>query len=80
MMKNTLVIFTSDHGGTGKGHGDGVMEHMEVPFILYGQGVKPGEIKDVVVHFDVAATIAWALGAPRPQAWRGVPVESAFQK
>ena len=80
MMKNTLILFTSDHGGTGKGHGDGVMEHMEVPFILYGQGVKPGEITDVVVHFDVAATIAWALGAPRPQAWRGVPVESAFQK
>lgn len=80
MADDTVVIFTADHGGTGKGHGEGIMEHMEVPFMLYGKNVKTGEISDVVVHFDVAATIAWILGANRPQAWRGVPVESAFVK
>ncbi|MCF0235075.1 MAG: alkaline phosphatase, partial [Thermoguttaceae bacterium] len=36
MMEDTVVIFTSDHGGTGKGHGDLLMEHLEVPAIFYG--------------------------------------------
>ena len=75
---DTVVIFTSDHGGTEKGHGDLLMEHMEVPFVVYGKGVKAGEITDVVVHYDVAATIAWILGVDLPQAWRGLPVKSAF--
>ncbi|MBR4750316.1 MAG: alkaline phosphatase [Thermoguttaceae bacterium] len=75
---DTVVIFTADHGGTEKGHGDLLMEHMEVPFLVYGKGVKAGEITDVVVHYDVAATIAWILGAKQPQAWRGQPVKSAF--
>lgn len=75
---DTVVVFSADHGGTGKGHGDKLMEHMEVPFLLYGKGVKAGEITDVVVHYDLAATIAWVLGAKLPQAWRGIPVKSAF--
>ncbi len=74
----TVVLFSADHGGTEKGHGDLLMEHMEVPFLIYGKGVKAGEITDVVVHYDVAATIAWILGAKQPQAWRGQPVKSAF--
>ena len=75
---DTVVMITADHGGTDKGHGDKLMEHMEVPYLIYGKGVKPGEITDVVVHYDVAATIAWVLGAKIPQAWRGLPVKSAF--
>ncbi|MBQ9812358.1 MAG: alkaline phosphatase [Thermoguttaceae bacterium] len=75
---DTVVLFSSDHGGSEKGHGDARMDHMEVPFIIYGKGVKAGEITDVVVHYDVAATIAWILGADAPQAWRGLPVLSAF--
>jgi arylsulfatase A-like enzyme len=75
---DTVVMITADHGGTDKGHGDKLMEHMEVPYLIYGKGVKPGEITDVVVHYDVAATIAWILGAKQPQAWRGQPVKSAF--
>ncbi len=75
---DAVVIFSSDHGGSEKGHGDARMDHMEVPLILYGKGVKVGEMTDVVVHYDVAATIAWILGAEAPQAWRGLPVLSAF--
>lgn len=80
IMDETVVIFTADHGGTEKTHGDLLMEHMEAPFIVYGKNVKAGEITDVVVHFDVAATIAWILGAKAPQAWRGLPVKSAFNE
>lgn len=79
MMKDTLVVFVSDHGGSGKGHGQDLLTHMETPFVLYGAGVKPGEIQDVVVNYDTAATVAWVLGLTRPQVWRGQPVTSAFE-
>ncbi|MDO4585468.1 MAG: alkaline phosphatase [Planctomycetia bacterium] len=78
-MKDTLVVFVSDHGGSEKGHGKDLLSHMETPFVLYGAGVKPGEIQDVVVNYDTAATIAWVLGLDRPQVWRGQPVTSAFE-
>ena len=78
MADDTVVVFSSDHGGTDKGHGDLLLSHMEVPFLLYGKGVKPGEITDVVVNYDLAATVVWLLGAKQPQAWRGRPVRSAF--
>lgn len=78
-MKDTLVIFVSDHGGTEKGHGKDLLSHMETPFIMYGAGVKKGEIQDVVVNYDTAATIAWVLGLDAPQCWRGKPVKSAFE-
>ena len=79
-MDETVILFVSDHGGTEKGHGGEIMEHMEVPFIVYGHGVRAGEINDVVVNYDVAATIAWILGVEAPQAWRGQPVKAAFEK
>lgn len=78
MMEDTVVLISSDHGGSGKGHGQGILEHMEVPFLIYGKGVKAGEITDVVVNYDLAATVVWILGAKEPQAWRGLPVKSAF--
>ena len=79
-MKDTVVLFTSDHGGTERGHGGEIPEHMDTPFILYGCGVKQGEIADVVAGYDVASTVAWILGAEDPQAWRGKPITSAFGK
>ncbi|MBR5711778.1 MAG: alkaline phosphatase [Thermoguttaceae bacterium] len=78
-LKDTLVIFVSDHGGTGKGHGHETMQDMETPFIIYGAGVKKGEIESVVVNYDTAATIAWALQLTAPDCWRGKPVKSAFE-
>ncbi|MDO5552570.1 MAG: alkaline phosphatase [Planctomycetia bacterium] len=78
MMDKTIVLFISDHGGSGKGHGEGLLEHMEVPWMIYGPGVKVGEITDAVVNYDNAATIAWLLGLKQPQAWRGQVIKSAF--
>ncbi|MDO5581385.1 MAG: alkaline phosphatase [Planctomycetia bacterium] len=78
MDQDTIVIFIADHGGTEKGHGKGIMEHMEVPWILYGPGVKKGNLNDVIVNYDNTATIAWILGLKQPQAWRGQAITSAF--
>ena len=77
-LKDTVVFFISDHGGIDKGHGHDTMTDMETPFIIYGCGVKPGEIEDVVVNYDLAPTIAWLLGCEAPQVWRGKPIKSAF--
>ena len=40
---NTVVILTSDHGGTGTGHNDpATPEHYIIPFYVWGKGVTSG--------------------------------------
>ena len=54
---------------------------MEIPFIAYGKGIRQqGEISDVIMQYDMAATIAEVFRLRRPQAWRGQPVWSIFSK
>lgn len=75
----TVIIVTADHGGTGKGHGGKSLDEVEIPWIINGVGVKKGqELKDVIITYDTAATIAWILGLKTPQSWRGKPVMEAF--
>ena len=76
MMEETVIFFNSDHGGSEKGHGEGRLDHMEVPLVVYGCGIEKGEITETVAHFDFAATVAWLFGLERPQAWRGLPTYS----
>lgn len=81
MIGNTLVVFTSDHGGINKGHGGKTMNEMEAPFILWGPGIKKSfYITDSVMIYDTASTIAYVLGLEQPQVWIGRPVVSAFEK
>ncbi len=76
----TLFIITADHGGVGHGHGDETVQGNEVPFILYGKGVKSGYRLPVEVNvMDLAATVAYVFDVPRPQAWVGRPVTCAFE-
>jgi len=40
---NTTLIVTTDHGGTGQGHGDPAVEaNYTIPFFVVGHGVRPG--------------------------------------
>lgn len=81
MEKETLIILTSDHGGTGKGHGGKSLDEVEIPWIIAGPGVKKNhQITDVIITYDTAATIAYALGLEMPQSWRGKPVLDALIK
>ncbi len=76
----TLVIISSDHGGVGLGHGGLTLAEMEIPFLLWGKGVKKGyPIPTPVYQYDNAATIAFALGIEQPYAWIGRPVQCAFE-
>ncbi len=81
IMKHTVLLVTSDHGGKGKSHGGKSMEEMEIPWIVYGKEVNKGDkLTKSIMTFDTAATIAWIFGLKTPQVWIGRPVKSAFKK
>ena len=78
LRKETLVIVTSDHGGSETGHGSNYPEDMTIPWIVSGPGVQPGRLIYPVNTMDTAATAAFVLGLPIPLEWDGVPVYEAF--
>jgi len=79
IFDQTLFIISSDHGGLGKGHGGESLDEVNIPFILYGAGVKKGYIiEETVYQYDNAATVAFVAGLETPQAWIGRPLKSAF--
>ena len=74
-----IFVFSSDHGGSEKGHGELKMLHLETPFILYGKNIRKGYVLDEpTMQYDLSATLAYALGLKVPQAWRGRPLTSMF--
>ncbi|HWW38079.1 alkaline phosphatase [Pedobacter sp.] len=75
----TIILVTADHGGTGKGHGGKSLDEVQIPWIISGPGVRKNhEIKNVIITYDTAATLAWIMGLTPPQSWRGQPVKEAF--
>ena len=80
IYERTLLIFTSDHGGRGKGHGGATMAEIEIPWIVAGPGVRRGrEIAGPVNTYDTAATAAYVLGVTPPDVWIARPVYEAFR-
>jgi len=76
----SVLIITADHGGHDKTHGLNTPDDMNIPWIVWGVGVKHGfEIEAPVVTYDTAATALWLLGVPRPRNLDGFPVSSAFE-
>lgn len=81
MMKETIFIITSDHGGIGKGHGGITMDEMETPFIISGKNVKKdGVFNESMMQYGVASTIAYIFDLKEPQAWIGRPMKQVFKK
>ncbi|MCV6630530.1 MAG: alkaline phosphatase family protein [Flavobacteriaceae bacterium] len=79
IYEKTMFIISSDHGGRGYSHGGATLGQIEVPFILYGAGIKKGyTIKEAVYQYDNPATVAFAMGLQTPQAWIGRPIKSVF--
>lgn len=78
--KETVVIFTADHGGINKGHGSISMEEMEIPWIVTGRGIRKNhEVQQSVMTFDTAATIAALFRLTPPQVWIARTVKEIFQ-
>lgn len=81
IYENSIFIVSSDHGGIGNKHGGKTLKEMESPFVIYGNNIKKGhEIKEFMMQYDIAATIAYIFGLETPQAWIGRPVLSVFNK
>jgi len=81
MSDSTVVIVSADHGGINKGHGGKTLKEMEIPWVITGPGIKRGyEIKDSILTYDTAATIAYLFRLKVPQVWIGRPVQAAFSK
>ena len=79
IFEKTMFIISADHGGLGFGHGGESLAEMEIPFILYGAGIKKGyKIDETVYQYDNAPTVAYAMGLQMPQAWIGRPIKGAF--
>lgn len=61
-------------------HGSPKTVDVEIPWIAWGEDVKPHyTITAPVVTYDTAATALWLLGIPIPEDFWGRPVTSAFQ-
>ena len=73
------LIVTSDHGGHGKGHGSKDPRDVTIPWIAWGQGVRPGVLDQQPVHtMDTAATVLWLLGLTEQSDWVGEAVRRAY--
>ena len=80
IFHNTTFIISADHGGIGYGHGGETEDEIEIPFIIYGKGIKKNYIiNNQVYTYDNAATAALLLGVEQPQAWIGRPVITVFK-
>jgi len=77
---STYILVTSDHGGTAHGHGKNSLAEIQIPWILAGPGVMPGQITAPVNTFDTALTVAWIFGLDAPPCWIGRPVLAAFRE
>lgn len=80
ILDDTVFLITADHGGVGRGHGGYDLREIRTPFIIAGKGIKAmGEFQECMIQYDVAATIAYALGVKTPQCWVGRPMTQVFE-
>lgn len=79
LAESTIVLITADHGGKGKSHGGPTMAELEIPWILYGPGVRKGhELRTPLNTYDTAVTAAYILGIKPHPAWIGKVMREAF--
>ena len=79
MMGETIILFSSDHGGINKGHGGKTLLEVEIPWIVYGKGIHQQKLEETIVTYDTGATIAFLLGLKIPEFWRGKPIKSIVE-
>lgn len=80
-LGQTLLIITSDHGGSGRRHGSDSPEDTTIPWLAVGPGVPAGVVlPGEIITYDTAATALSALRVPIPSEWDGQPVLEIFEQ
>lgn len=76
ILDESIIIVTSDHGGIDRHHGGSTINELEAPFVIWGKGIKKGYCFDDIsmMQYDIASTMATALGLEQPQSWTGRPM------
>ena len=64
-----LIIVTTDHGGSEKGHGKDIPEHRTIFVLLDGSDVRKDALDGGVTIMDVGATALTHLGVPLDPTW-----------
>lgn len=79
LYEDSHLMFISDHGGIGNGHG-GVSEvEMIVPWVIEGPGIKKGfEITEPNNTVNTASTVLSLFGVEQPLCWTGEVPQSIF--
>jgi arylsulfatase A-like enzyme len=74
----TLLV-TADHGGHARTHGSRDVRDVLIPWLAWGEGVRPGtHLGHAIRTMDTAATALWLLGVAVPEGWSGIAVAGAF--
>jgi len=79
LYEDTHIMFISDHGGVGKGHGGCTELEMNVPWVIAGPGIKKGfTITEPNNTVNTAATVLRLFGVRQPLCWTGEVPSSIF--
>jgi len=79
MEENIVAVVLGDHGGHDTSHGGGLAEHVTIPWIISGPGIRPdhGILRPVSI-MDTAPTVARLLGIAVPAEWQGCVITEAL--
>jgi arylsulfatase A-like enzyme/Tfp pilus assembly protein PilF len=78
LLKNTLIVFTGDHGESLGEHGEkthGCLAYnavIQVPLIIYGPKIKPRKVQHNVSHIDIFPTVCEVLDVDKPSFLQGI--------
>jgi len=81
LYEDTHIMFISDHGGVGRGHGGCTVEEMNVPWVIKGPGIK----KEFIITepnntVNTASTVLRLFGVRQPLCWTGEVPMSIFEE
>jgi len=81
LYDDTHIMFISDHGGIGNGHGGVSEAEMIVPWMIQGPGIRKGfAIEEANNTVNTASTVLSLFGIEQPLCWTGEVPESIFEK
>lgn len=71
--RESYIILTADHGGSGTNHFLNIPENRMIPWIVWGPGIQAATtLKAAISIADTTPTALWLLGAAVPEGLSGV--------